>query len=91
MNDIKNTREYAVSLATHVLVFPRNIDLARAAIPTRGYDFNKGDRRFVDQDRAIEHALEKAKLTGVRQVVRVSGAEPGSKGRPFHLVQAIGS
>ena len=76
---------------TQVLVFPEDVDLSRTAIPTRGYDFRKGDRRFFDQEEAIQYAHAKATETGVRQVVRVNGAEPGSQGRPYHLVQAIGS
>lgn len=61
------------------------------AIPRRGYDFNQGDRRFLDQQAAIDHANEEARRTGVRQVVRLDSREPGAYGRQFHLVQAVGS
>lgn len=74
-----------------LVILENDIDLSGVVFPTRGYDFNQGDRRFVDQQKAIDHALWKAKETGIRQVVRVNGVEPGSKGRPYHLVQAIGS
>lgn len=57
----------------------------------RSYDFNAGDRRFIDHGRAMQHASDEAAKTGVRQTVRVNGSEPGRAGRPFYLVQAVGS
>jgi hypothetical protein len=71
------------------IVLDNNVD--SYGIPRRSYDYDKGDRRFLDQWRAIEHANEEARRTGVRQVVRPDLAEvPGAKGR-FYLVQAVGS
>lgn len=74
-----------------VLVFPDGIDSSDIRmIPTRPYDFNRGDRRFYDQGRAIEHANSTALETGVRQVVRVTSPAL-DRGAPLYLVQAVGS
>lgn len=78
-----------VTETLETIVLDNNVD--SYGIPRRPYDFNKGDRRFLDQDRAIEHANEEARRTCVRQVVRPDAAEvPGGKGR-FYLIQAVGS
>lgn len=76
-------------LTDEVVVIPSSVDVYD--LPRRSYDFNRGDRRFVDIDQAVEHANETALRTGVRQVVRKDSREPGAHGRPFYLVQAIGS
>lgn len=73
-----------------VRVYPGGFDIAPASGPTRAYDFNKGDRRFCDQARAIEHANSTALETGVRQVVRVTSPAL-DRGAPLYLVQAVGS
>ena len=70
------------------IVFDRSVDVFE--IPRRSFDPAKGDRRFVDQDRAVIHAEEEASRTGVRQVVRIDSEIPGGRGR-FWLVQAVGS
>lgn len=72
-----------------VVVIPAGINVHD--LPRRSYDFNKGDRRFVDIDQAVNHANERALHTGVRQVIRKDSFEPGAHGRPFYLVQAVGS
>lgn len=72
-----------------VVVIPAGIDVH--TLPRRSYDFNRGDRRFLDVERAVDHANEVALKTGVRQVVRADSREPGANGRPFYLVQAVGS
>jgi hypothetical protein len=60
-------------------------------IPRRSYDYSKGDRRFFDYSRAVEHANDEARSTGVRQCIRPDVAEvPGQRHRLW-LVQAIGS
>jgi hypothetical protein len=76
-------------LSDEVVVIPEGVDVY--TLPRRPYDFNKGDRRFVDIDRAVDHANQEALNTGVRQAVRKDSREPGAFGRPFYLVQAIGS
>jgi hypothetical protein len=58
------------------------------ALPRRGYDFQKGDRRFDSFKRAVDHANDEASRTGVRQVVR---PDVDSLENPVYLVQAIGS
>lgn len=75
-----------VALPTKVLVFPEDVDVSQ--IPRRAYDFNKGDRRFFDQQEAIDHAHSLASKTGVRQIVR---QDVDVLGRHPYLVQAIGS
>lgn len=57
-------------------------------LPRRGFEFNKGDRRFRDQGRAIDHANETARTTGVRQIVR---PDVEVLGEPMFVVQAVGS
>lgn len=59
-------------------------------IPRRGYDFNRGDRRFNDQRRAIAFAYVEATRTGVRQIIRRDSTPDFVEGT-FWLVQAIGS
>lgn len=76
------------ALPTKVLVFPEDVDVAE--LPRRGYDFNKGDRRFHDQLDAIDHAHAEARATGVRQIVRPSSPALHG-GAPLYLVQAVGS
>lgn len=73
-----------------VLVFAEDLTNDYRNLPQRGYDFTKGDRRFYDQQRAIDHANDVAVKTGVRQVVRLDGA-PLLGGQPVWLVQAVGS
>ena len=58
------------------------------ALPRRGYDFQKGDRRFDSFKRAVDHANNEASRTGVRQVVR---PDVDSLENPVYLVQAVGS
>jgi len=59
-------------------------------IPRRSYDYSRGDRRFFYYHRAVVHANEEARRTGVRQCIRPDLADvPG--GRRLWLVQAIGS
>lgn len=58
------------------------------SIPKRSYDFNKGDRRFNDLERATAHAHEVASKTGVRQLVR---PDTESLGVSLFVVQAVGS
>lgn len=70
----------------HTLVFPAGVDLFE--IPRRSYDFNKGDRRFSTQERAIEHAEAKALETSVRQIVR---ADSSPHFIDLWVVQAVGS
>jgi hypothetical protein len=71
---------------------PIDLDAVRVAeIPTRGYDFNRGDRRFFDRSRALEHANHEAILTGIRQVVRVTAPPILGGTDVLHLVQAVGS
>lgn len=79
------TRSGIETLEPVVLDLPVNDYLG---LPRRSYDFNKGDRRFSDRDRAIEHANDKARATGVRQVVRPDSLVLGT---PLFLVQAVGS
>lgn len=73
---------------TSTIVIPDDIDVAK--VPTRSYDFAKGDRRFSDIEAAHKHADAEAIRTGVRQVVR---KDPGSYtfGPTLYLVQAVGS
>lgn len=61
------------------------------SLPQRAYDYNKGDRRFYDRDRAVEHANLEALLTGVRQVIRLDSPAIEGSGAPLYLVQAVGS
>jgi hypothetical protein len=76
----------ATALPTKVLVFPDDVDVS--AIPRRSYDFNAGDRRFFDQQEAIDHAHSKASESGIRQIVR---RDSDVLGKPVYLVQAVGS
>lgn len=76
------------ALPAKVLVFPTDLDMRD--IPRRPYDFSRGDRRFFDQQDAIDHAHATATATGIRQIVRRdSPALLG--GEPMFLVQAVGS
>lgn len=59
-------------------------------LPRRPYDFNRGDRRFGNLKRAVDHANDEAARTGIRQVVRKDNPPPFVEGI-FWLVQAIGS
>lgn len=78
-----------ISQTPAVLVFDESLTQDYMKLPQRGYDFNKGDRRFAEIERAIDHANAQALETGVRQVVRV---DPGSPHfQTLHLVQAVGS
>lgn len=73
----------------NVLVFDESLTEDYLRLPQRGYDFRKGDRRFSDLERAIEHGNEEARRTGIRQVVRVdTGSYDFLK---LYLVQAVGS
>ena len=83
------TDDGSVDISPKVLVFDESLARDYYRLPQRGYDFRKGDRRFSDIDRAIAHANEEARRTGVRQVVRI---DPGSPHfLRLHLVQAVGS
>lgn len=62
-----------------------------ANLHARSYDFNAGDRRFVDHEEAVQWANIEAAKTGIRQMIRINGSEPGAHGRPLYLVQAVGS
>lgn len=79
------TRSGIETLEPIVLDLPVNDYLG---LPRRAYDFNKGDRRFSDLDKAIQHANDKASATGVRQVVRPDTLVLGTA---LFLVQAVGS
>lgn len=70
------------------LILPDEFDIFE--IPRRGYDFNLGDRRFLDLDRALGHANDEAARTGVRQIVR-KDTPPDFVDVPYWLVQAVGS
>jgi len=63
-------------------------DINVGQIPRRAYDFSKGDRRFFDIERAIDHANDEASRTGIRQVVR---PDTEALGDTLFVVQAIGS
>lgn len=76
-------------LANHSPLVLDEIDVLQ--IPKRSYDFNRGDRRFFDRDRAISHAEHEAILTGVRQVVRLDSPAIHGSGEKLYLVQAVGS
>lgn len=71
-----------------VLILPTEIPAGE--IPRRSYDFNKGDRRFLDQADAIEWSQTKAEETGIRRVVRVDST-PDFLDGPFFISQEIGS
>lgn len=67
-----------------------DIEGTSPGVPTRSYDFDKGDRRFFEFERAIEHSEEEAIRTGVRQAIRRDLSDiPG--GDKLYLVQAVGS
>lgn len=80
------TNSGSESLATLVLTELTVNDFL--GLPRRGYDFNKGDRRFTELKRAVDHADETARQTGIRQVVRIDGPVLGEV---MYLVQAVGS
>ena len=71
------------------IIINRDVDIF--AIPRRSFDPKKGDRRFLDQGDAIEHAEDEAIKTGVRQVVRIDSEVPGANAGRYWLVQAVGS
>lgn len=71
------------------IIINDTVDIHR--VPRRPFDPSKGDRRFLDQERAILHGEDEARRTGVRQVVRPDSEIPGGKGSRFWLVQAVGS
>lgn len=73
------------ALATKVLVLPDDVDVF--SIPRRGYDLKKGDRRFHDQQKAIDFAQREASRTGVRRLVRIDR----SSFNDLYLVQEVGS
>lgn len=68
------------------IVVADDIDISR--VPRRGYDFNKGDRRFQTREAAITHADNEARRTGVRQVVRLDSTPHFVT---LYVVQAVGS
>jgi hypothetical protein len=74
---------------TAPIIINDTVDVHR--LPRRSFDPAKGDRRFLDQERAIKHAEEEAVRTGVRQTVRPDSEVPGASGARFYLVQAVGS
>lgn len=78
----------AIDLA---ITYPDDVDVV---VPTRSYDYNKGDRRFFDHQAAVDHAHAVALETGVRQSVRPDPGTPEFEirnGRTLYLVQAVGS
>ena len=70
----------------HTIFLDDSIDVY--TIPVRPYDFNKGDRRFNDLQRALDHAEQEAGRTSIRQVVRKDSSPTFTH---LWLVQAVGS
>lgn len=78
------------SKVLETIEIPADVDVH--SIPRRPYDYSKGDRRFFGRRRALEHANEEARRTGIRQVVRVDPTDlPGQHRAALFLVQAVGS
>lgn len=71
---------------TNVTIIPDDVSVFD--LPRRPYDFNLGDRRFTEQDDAVQWSYDEALRTGRRRMVRLDSSPEFTT---LYVSQEIGS